>query len=96
MSLLQLLRQPADRNLLDVLTKLPQLGVGSRVTRKSWEPYGDSYWEVTAVKPRKPDGKHGKVSSGSGRCGHYGCGNKAAYCSSSVLSCLAHAACCMG
>lgn len=65
MSLLQLLRQPAqNRNLLDVLTKLPRLGVGSRVTRKSWEPYGDSYWEVTAVKPKTADGTRGRVSVG--------------------------------
>jgi hypothetical protein len=63
MSLLQLLRKPAERNLLDVLTKLPQLGVGSKVTRKSWEPYGDSYWEVTEVLPRNADGSFGKVSS---------------------------------
>jgi hypothetical protein len=63
MSLLQLLRKPAERNLLDVLTKLPQLGVGSKVTRKSWEPYGDSYWEVTKVAPRNADGSYGKVSS---------------------------------
>lgn len=62
MSLLQLLRKPAERNLLDVLTKLPQLGVGSRVTRKSWEPYGDSYWEVVEVAPRNADGSYGKVS----------------------------------
>lgn len=61
MSLLQLLRKPANRNLLDVVTKLPELGVGSKVTRASWEPYGDSYWEITQVKPRKPDGQAGKV-----------------------------------
>jgi hypothetical protein len=28
------------------------MGVGARVTRSSWDPYGNSYWEVTAVKPR--------------------------------------------
>jgi hypothetical protein len=28
------------------------MGVGARVTRSSWDPHGDSYWEVTAVKPR--------------------------------------------
>jgi hypothetical protein len=61
MSALQLLVKKADRNLLDVLTKLPQLGVGSRVTRKAWEPYGDSFWEVTAVKPATADGKTGEV-----------------------------------
>jgi len=61
MSLLHLLLKPANRNLLDVITKLPSLGVGSRVTRKSWEPYGDSYYEVTAVKPRNEDGSVGKV-----------------------------------
>ncbi len=59
--MLQLLLKPANRNLLDVVTKLPQLGVGSRVTRKSWAPYGDSYWEVVAVKPRTEDGTAGKV-----------------------------------
>lgn len=62
MSLLQLLIKPNNRNLLDVVSKLPQLGVGSRVTRASWEPYGDSYWEITAVKPRNADGKFGRVS----------------------------------
>eukprot|EP00879_Flechtneria_rotunda_P004047 GHRR01004290.1.p1 GENE.GHRR01004290.1~~GHRR01004290.1.p1 ORF type:complete len:134 (+),score=52.06 GHRR01004290.1:211-612(+) len=61
MSLLQLLLKPANRNLLDVVTHLPKLGVGSRVARKAWEPYGDSYWEVTAVKPKSDDGSVGKV-----------------------------------
>eukprot|EP00882_Tetradesmus_deserticola_P026996 GHRQ01029827.1.p2 GENE.GHRQ01029827.1~~GHRQ01029827.1.p2 ORF type:complete len:131 (+),score=42.02 GHRQ01029827.1:908-1300(+) len=61
MSLLQLLLKPANRNLLDVVSHLPKLGVGSKVTRKSWEQYGDSYWEVVAVKPRAEDGSAGKV-----------------------------------
>jgi hypothetical protein len=61
MSLLQLLLKPAKRNLLDVVSHLPKLGVGSKVTRKSWEKYGNSYWEVTAVKPRAEDGSTGKV-----------------------------------
>lgn len=63
MSFLELLAKPSHRNLLDILTKLPKLGVGSKVTRKSWEAYGNSYWEVTAVKPRSADGSLGKVSS---------------------------------
>eukprot|EP00775_Hariotina_reticulata_P006039 gene6039-6277_t len=50
MSLLHLLLKPANRNLLDVITKLPNLGVGSRVTRQSWEPYGDSYYEVWGIR----------------------------------------------
>jgi hypothetical protein len=62
MSLLQLLLKPANRNLLEVVSHLPKLGVGSKVTRKSWEPYGNSYWEVVAVKPRTEDGSAGKVS----------------------------------
>jgi hypothetical protein len=61
MSLLQLLLKPAKRNLLDVVSHLPKLGVGSKVTRKNWEQYGNSYWEVTAVKPRAEDGITGKV-----------------------------------
>ncbi|WIA31577.1 hypothetical protein OEZ86_002465 [Tetradesmus obliquus] len=61
MSLLQLLLKPANRNLLEVVSHLPKLGVGSKVTRKAWEPYGDSYWEVVAVKPRTEDGSAGKV-----------------------------------
>lgn len=61
MSLLELLRSPAPKKLLDILIKLPQLGVGSRVTRQSWEPHGDSYYDLTQVKPRKPDGSAGKV-----------------------------------
>jgi hypothetical protein len=69
MSLLQLLRKPANRNLLDVVTKLPELGVGSKVTRASWELYGDSYWEITQVKPRKPDGQAGKVGHRAGLVG---------------------------
>lgn len=63
MSFLELLARPSHRNLLDILTKLPKLGVGSRVTRKSWEQYGNSYWEVTAVKPGNADGSLGEVSS---------------------------------
>lgn len=63
MSLLQLLRQPAKRNLPELLTKLPNLGVGSRVTRATWEEYGNSYWEVTYVKPRGADGTVGKVGT---------------------------------
>ncbi|KAF6264943.1 hypothetical protein COO60DRAFT_1481492 [Scenedesmus sp. NREL 46B-D3] len=61
MSLLQLLLKPANRNLLEVVSHLPKLGVGSKVTRKSWEQYGNSYWEVKAVKPRAEDGSAGKV-----------------------------------
>eukprot|EP00878_Enallax_costatus_P002994 GHUV01003190.1.p1 GENE.GHUV01003190.1~~GHUV01003190.1.p1 ORF type:complete len:133 (+),score=22.21 GHUV01003190.1:273-671(+) len=61
MSFLELLARPSGRNLLDVLTKLPKLGVGSRVTRKSWELHGNCYWEVRGVTPRKPDGSAGKV-----------------------------------
>lgn len=61
MSFLQLLLKPKGRNLIDVLSRLPNMGVGSRVTRSSWEPYGDSYWEVTAVKPRGVDGTAGKA-----------------------------------
>ena len=54
--------KPADRNLLEVVSRLPKLGVGTRVTRDSWEQYQNSYWEVTKVKPRSPNGKLGKVS----------------------------------
>ena len=53
MSFLELLLRPANRNLVEVVSKLPNLGIGAKVTRKSWLPYGDSYWEVTHVKPRK-------------------------------------------
>lgn len=51
MSLLQLLQAPRARRLMDVLIALPRLGVGARVTRASWAPYGDSFWDVTSVKP---------------------------------------------
>ncbi|KAF8070878.1 MRPS34 [Scenedesmus sp. PABB004] len=61
MSLLALLTAPANRALLDVVGRLPALGVGARVTRASWAPYGDSYWDVTAVKPRDDAGAAGKV-----------------------------------
>jgi hypothetical protein len=46
---------PAPRLIavLEVLQKLPELGVGKRVTREAWAPYGNSYWEITSVKPRK-------------------------------------------
>jgi hypothetical protein len=72
MSLLQLLLKPAKRSLLDVVSHLPKLGVGSKVTRKSWEQYGNSYWEVTAVKPRAEDGSTGKVRCCC--CYYYGVG----------------------
>jgi len=45
-------KKPKPKTVIDVLSRLPNMGVGSRVTRSSWEPHGDSYWEVTAVKPR--------------------------------------------
>jgi hypothetical protein len=45
---------PARRiAVLEVLQKLPELGVGKRVTREAWAPFGNSYWEITSVKPRK-------------------------------------------
>jgi hypothetical protein len=61
MSLLQLLLAPANRSLVDVVTRLPNLGVGARVARKAWVPHNDSYWEVTDVKLRGPDGAQGRV-----------------------------------
>lgn len=60
MSYIQLLLKPSKRNLVDVVTKLPNLGVGAKVTRKAWEGFGDSYWEVTAVKLRG-EGQIGKI-----------------------------------
>jgi hypothetical protein len=69
MSLLQLLLKPANRTLLDVVTQLPGLGVGARVTRKAWEPHADSYWEVTKVKPKNEEGTAGKVTQEGGSCG---------------------------
>lgn len=60
MSFLALLSKPARRNLVEVVTKLPDLGVGAKVTRNSWEQFGNSYWEITRVRPRE-DGKRGSV-----------------------------------
>lgn len=65
MSFLELLAKPSSRTLLDILTKLPKCGIGSRVTRKSWETYGNSYWEVTHVKPLTSDGTVGEVGISS-------------------------------
>ncbi|GBF89604.1 hypothetical protein Rsub_02322 [Raphidocelis subcapitata] len=61
MSMLQLLLRPADRRLADVLARLPNLGIGARVARKSWAPYGDSWWEVTDVKLKGPEGGEARV-----------------------------------
>ncbi len=43
---------PQQHAVLEIVSQLPRLGVGSRVTRQKWAPYGDSYWEITAVKPK--------------------------------------------
>lgn len=43
MSLLQLLLRPVDRTLIDVVSRLPNLGIGSRVARSSWLQHGDSW-----------------------------------------------------
>ena len=34
-----------------ILNLLPKLGVGQRVTRTKWAPFGNSYWEITAAYP---------------------------------------------
>lgn len=60
MSQLQLVLRPGGRRLIDIVTKLPNLGVGAKVTRDSWLPYGD-YFEITDVKLRKADGSAGRV-----------------------------------
>lgn len=59
MNYLSLLR-PAKRKLNEVLVHLPSLGIGARVTRTSWCPYGNSYWEITKVKASQ-DGQVGKA-----------------------------------
>jgi hypothetical protein len=56
MSFTQLLR-PAKRNLYQVLSLLPNKGVGARVTRAAWASFTDSYFEITQVKLRTE--KHG-------------------------------------
>jgi hypothetical protein len=61
MSLVQLLARPRDRRLVDVLTRLPNLGIGARVARGSWLPHGDSWWEVTDVKLKGDDAAAGRV-----------------------------------
>lgn len=62
-----MLAKPARRSLLEVLSRLPAYGVGARVTRATWEPHGDSYWEVVRVKPDPAaDGSAGEVRR---RCG---------------------------
>ncbi|KAI8474450.1 MAG: hypothetical protein J3K34DRAFT_131923 [Monoraphidium minutum] len=61
MSLLQLLLRPAERSLIDVLTKLPNLGIGARVAKRKWLQHGDSWWEVTDVKLKGDDAAHGRV-----------------------------------
>jgi hypothetical protein len=61
MSLVQLLARPGQRRLIEVVTKLPNLGVGARVARRSWAPYGDSWWEVTDVKLKGDDAAAGRV-----------------------------------
>lgn len=59
MSFLELLR-PNKRTLVDILLKLPHLGVGQRVTRTTWAPFGDSYYEITKVRA-KQDGKSARI-----------------------------------
>jgi len=61
MSLLQLVLRPADRTLIGVISQLPNLGIGARVARKSWLPFGDSYWEITDVKLKGEEASGGKV-----------------------------------
>jgi hypothetical protein len=56
MSFLQLLK-PAKRNLYEVLSVLPNKGVGARITRTAWAPFENSYFEITQVKLK--DNKHG-------------------------------------
>ncbi|KDQ07737.1 hypothetical protein BOTBODRAFT_166639 [Botryobasidium botryosum FD-172 SS1] len=48
--------------LYQVLAKLPENGVGARVTQRRWAAKGieGSFWEVTRVR-LKDEGKHGKV-----------------------------------
>jgi hypothetical protein len=61
MSFLQLLLNPGKRTLAEVVLKLPNQGVGSRVTRRTWAPFGNSYWEVTRVVPKGEEGKDTEV-----------------------------------
>jgi hypothetical protein len=65
MSFLQLLLNPGKRTLAEVVLKLPNQGVGSRVTRRTWAPFGNSYWEVTRVVPKGEAGKDTEVGRSS-------------------------------
>jgi len=49
-------------SLYQVLSVLPQDGVGTKVTQSRWEKKGiqDSYWEITRVRLRN-EGQNGKV-----------------------------------
>lgn len=59
MSFLELLR-PNKRTLVDIVLRLPKLGVGQRVTHPTWAPFGDSYYEITRVRA-KQDGKSARI-----------------------------------
>ncbi|KXZ43701.1 hypothetical protein GPECTOR_82g235 [Gonium pectorale] len=55
MAYLELLRSAPKRTLSDLLRKLPQHGVGALVTRDTWHPEGNKYWEVVEVVPQLDD-----------------------------------------
>ncbi|KAG2492428.1 hypothetical protein HYH03_009371 [Edaphochlamys debaryana] len=43
------------RTLSELLRKLPQHGVGALVTRDTWHPAGNKYWQVVEVVPQPGD-----------------------------------------
>lgn len=53
MSYLTLLQSAPKRTLSDLLLQLPKHGVGCLVTRDTWHPAGDKYWEVVEVVPQR-------------------------------------------
>eukprot|EP01129_Flabellula_baltica_P001631 TRINITY_DN11578_c0_g1_i1.p1 TRINITY_DN11578_c0_g1~~TRINITY_DN11578_c0_g1_i1.p1 ORF type:complete len:153 (-),score=36.30 TRINITY_DN11578_c0_g1_i1:39-497(-) len=58
-----------DRNLIELLNKYPNFGVGKKLTRDGWvkktndKPMGESYWVVTRASMHKmhPNFNFGKV-----------------------------------
>ena len=52
---------PRRRTLVDIVTRLPGLGVGQRVTRAPWLPFAhESFYEITKVRAKK-DGASARV-----------------------------------
>ncbi|EFN59991.1 hypothetical protein CHLNCDRAFT_133133 [Chlorella variabilis] len=46
------------KNAFEILSRMPQHGLGSKLSRTSWTD--DCYWTIARVK-LSPDGKHGKA-----------------------------------